>query len=176
MTDGSSEAKDLGYSPAPYPDNEEQRQSVVSRLFSHQFDLSALDPLVAEVASAFDVPMAAATVLDCDWQRLASKIGLTTDRTSRAVAFCGYTISHETPFLVPDAQQDARFAGNPLVLGDPSIRFYAGARIVVDGMPVGALCAIGQTPRSDVDQATIDRLEALAATASQILNKQLNGV
>lgn len=175
MADQGSRATDRGYIPAPYPDDEVERQSAVTRLLTHGFDLSALDPLVAQVAEIFDVPMAAATVLDHEWQRFAAQHGLSGEKTERAIAFCGYTISHDKPFVVLDARQDVRFAGNPFVVKDPSIRFYAGARIMVDGMPVGALCAIGQTPQDGVDQARIDELARLAATASTILNEQLDG-
>lgn len=166
---------DDDYIPAPYPPDEEARQRAVKRLLAFDFDLTELDGLVAEVADLFDVPMAAATVLDDDRQLFASKKGIEAPETDRAVAFCGYTISQKKPFCVPDAKQDARFAGNPLVVRDPSIRFYAGARIMVDGMPVGALCAIGQQAQKSIDDARLDRLERLASSASDILNRQLNG-
>ena len=163
---------DPGFIPAPYPPDEDERQQVVTHLLSHGFDLSQLQPLVAQVADMFDVPMAAATVLDHQWQHIPAKVGLDGDKTDRAVAFCGYTIAHEKPFVVPNAQDDPRFAGNPLVLNDPSIRFYAGARIMVGGMPIGALCAIGQTPQAQVDQAHLDALAQLASAASDMLNAQ----
>lgn len=175
MADQNRIAGEPIYIPAPYPDNEASRQTVVTRLLAHGFDLSELDALVGQVAEMFDVPMAAATVLDHDWQRFAAQHGLSGEKTSRAVAFCGYTISHAKPFVVLDAREDVRFAGNPFVVEDPSIRFYAGARIMVEGMPVGALCAIGQTPQDHVEQAMLDRLAELAGTASTILNAQLDG-
>lgn len=161
------------YAPAPYPPDEEARQRVVHRLLENDLDLSEVDRLVQQAAAVFGVPMAAATVLDGDRQWLASRTGVDAATTSRTAAFCGYTICQPAGFCVPDALDDPRLAGNPFVTGGLAIRFYAGAPLIVDGMPIGALCAISSEPQNEVSADQLEKLRALAEEASARLQAQL---
>ena len=72
----------------------------------------------------FGVETAAISLIDHDRQWFKSKIGLEAEETLRSVAFCDVTIRESKNFTVPDATQDSRFSNNPLVTGDPNIRFY----------------------------------------------------
>jgi GAF domain-containing protein len=74
---------------------------------------------------------------------------------------------------VPDAAKDPRFAGNPLVTEAGIAKFYAGVPLLVDGQPVGALCVLADKAREHPDAPTIDRLRALAASASERLDEHL---
>ncbi len=77
------------------------------------------------------------------------------------MSFCGHAILQEGPFIVNDARLDERFHDNPLVTGEPFIRFYAGYPVrLPDGAVVGTLCLIDSTPRefSDEDVATLKDL------------------
>jgi signal transduction histidine kinase len=71
-------------------------------------------------------------------------------------------------FEVPNAQQDQRFADNPLVQHEPEIRFYAGAPLISsDGYAVGTLCVIDREPR----QLTPAQREALKVLSRQVVNQ-----
>jgi GAF domain-containing protein len=89
------------------------------------------DSLTRFIASVCSVPMAAITLVDGDRQWFKASIGLAVRETPREIAFCAHVIVQpDRPFIVPDALVDERFSDNPLVTGDPYIRFYAGMPIV----------------------------------------------
>ncbi len=96
----------------------------------------------------FDVPIALVSIVDEDRQWFKSIQGLPVSETPRNISFCGHTILTDDPLIVPNAKQDIRFATNPLVEDDPSIRFYAGYPLSFkDGVKVGTLCIIDSEPR-----------------------------
>jgi CheY-like chemotaxis protein len=124
---------------------------------------AAFDALTRLAASSFDVPIALISLVDDHRQWFKSRVGLQATETAREHAFCGHAIANPGEvMLVPDATQDARFAGNPLVTGDPSIRFYAGAPLVTStGHALGTLCVIDSKPRT-LTPAQVTQLRALA--------------
>ena len=90
----------------------------------------------------------------------------TATQTSRDISFCTHAIQQDGVFVVPDATADPRFASSPLVTGDPSVRFYAGAPLTTpEGLAVGSLCVIDQRPRA----LTPDQEQALQALARQVI-------
>ncbi|MBG9390336.1 PAS-domain containing protein [Caenimonas aquaedulcis] len=107
------------------------------------------DALVRIAASICGTPIALVSLIDTDRQWFKANLGLEgTPETPRAVAFCDHTIRGDEVMEIGDATTDARFRENPLVTGDPNIRFYAGAPIVMPtGERVGSLCVIDREPR-----------------------------
>ena len=97
----------------------------------------------------FNVPIAVISFVAEEHQWFKAKCGLSVDSTSRDVAFCDQTIRSDAAFVIEDASTDSRFADNPLVMGAPHIRFYAGVPLSLrPGVRLGTLCIIDTLPRS----------------------------
>jgi EAL domain-containing protein (putative c-di-GMP-specific phosphodiesterase class I) len=107
-----------------------------------------LDALVDAACLAAGTPIGLITLLDGERQWFKSKRGIDGEGSRRADAFCDYTIRSSTPFVVPDAVRDVRFADNPFVTGRDKIRFYAGVPLEVEpGLRLGSLCVLDRVPR-----------------------------
>lgn len=106
------------------------------------------DSITTLAADCLGAPIALISLVDEDRQWFKSRHGLEVTETGRSVAFCGYTILADDTLVVLDASKDPRFCENPLVLGEPFIRFYAGAPLILgSGERVGTLCVIDSRPR-----------------------------
>lgn len=110
--------------------------------------LDALKEITDFVAALCDTPIALVCLVDEHRQRFLAKVGLDADGTTRDVSFCAHAMLQDRLFIVPDATVDFRFSDNPLVAGEPHIRFYAGAPLVSpEGVPLGSLCVIDKQVR-----------------------------
>lgn len=111
----------------------------------------------------FGVSTALVSIVDENRQWFKSRQGLDVAETPRNVSFCGHAILGDDVFLVQNALHDERFADNPLVAGDPNIRFYAGYPLrASDGQKLGTLCIIDSQPR-DFDHDDAIALRDLAS-------------
>jgi PAS domain-containing protein len=124
-----------------------------------------LNDIVELAAQICDTPMAFITLLDEDTQWLKATKGTYVTQTPREISFCNYTIQQENVVLVNDTLNDDRFVNNPLVTGNPNIRFYGGAPLSTqDGFNVGALCVVDFKSRD---------LDAHQQNSLKILSKQV---
>lgn len=147
---------------APLPENEAQRLQTL-RLYEvlDSEPEPVFDDITAASSQIFGTPICLITLVDEDRQWFKSSYGLDIDATGRDVAFCAHAILSDEPLVVEDARSDARFADNPLVKGEPHIRFYAGAPLTVaDQSRLGTLCVIDSAPRA-IDPEQLKILEVL---------------
>ena len=120
----------------------------------------------------FNIPIVAISLIDDERQWFKSIQGLDVCETSREVSFCGHTILQEELFIINDALKDQRFADNPLVIGEPHIRFYAGYPVKSkQGFKIGTLCIIDRVPRTFTAEE-LRPLKDMAALVEEELNNQ----
>ncbi len=144
-------------------------------------DLCALDLLDTPPERRFDritqaaqrlfrVPIALVSLVDMNRQWFKSAAGIDATETPRNISFCGHAIHHDSPFVIPNALADPRFADNPLVTGELQLRFYAGMPLKsANGRALGTLCLIDREPRQLSDDELM-MLADLGAWAERELN------
>lgn len=153
---------------APPTPNESERLSEL-----RNFDIldtvaeASYDAITYLASQICDTPIALVSLIDEDRQWFKSRVGLDAAETPRDQAFCAYAIHDpDSILMVRDALEDPRFATNPLVVGDPSIRFYAGAPLVTPtGSALGTLCVIDREPR----ELSLDQQKSLLALSTQVM-------
>jgi hypothetical protein len=153
------------YEPPPTPADEERRARAVedSRAIEAAGD-PVLDDIAIEARDRLQADMSVVSIIQGDYQHLIAASGLPLGIYSRRTSFCGHAVaSGEALYCIPDLTADRRFAFNPWVTGESGDnRFYAAAVLRDDqGLALGALCVLDETPRdglSPAESATLARL------------------
>lgn len=146
------------------PENERLRLDALRRLAVLDSPAEErFDRITRMARNMFDVPIALISLVDENRQWFKSCCGLPTLETSRDISFCGHTILGDKILIVEDTVKDFRFMDNPLVTGEPHIRFYAGCPLNIgEGLKLGTLCIIDSKPRT-LDNKQKELLSDLAA-------------
>lgn len=160
----------------PYPVAHDEAQRLLALDAVQLVDTppeSVFDRLTWLASQVTDSPMALISLLTSRRQWFKSRIGIEAGETPREWAFCSHAILQNGLFVVEDATRDPRFQGNPLVIGEPHIRFYA-AFPLLDGAnhPLGTLCILDREPRKLRDRE-VRSLRELAALASEEIQRRV---
>lgn len=119
--------------------------------------------MTSKIASRIcGTPIAVVNLIGDRWQFFKSEVGLGVHSTPFDSSFCAKAILENDFLMVPDATKDKRFDCNPLVPGEPHLRFYAGAILKTDNdLPIGTVCVFGYEPMV-LDELQQDTLKLLA--------------
>ncbi|MGA7179506.1 MAG: sensor domain-containing diguanylate cyclase [Thiobacillaceae bacterium] len=153
---------------APLPPNETARLQALHRYaILDTLEEQAFNDVTMLASFICETPIALISLVDSERQWFKSRLGLQAAQTPREHAFCAHAILQPNEVLVvSDAQSDPRFVDNPLVTGEPRIRFYAGAPLMTPaGHPLGTVCVIDRTPR----ELSEEKVEALRALSRQVV-------
>ncbi|WP_442684132.1 GGDEF domain-containing protein [Stenotrophomonas sp. JC08] len=159
----------------PLPANEAERLAALQRYrILDTAREQEFEDLVSIARTLCGTSMGAVTLIDRDRQWFKSLQGLEGEQTARDDAFCAHAILQPGQLtVVPDARLDARFCGNPAVVGGPNIRFYAGAPLLSsEGHPLGTLCVFDALP-AHLGTPQAEALRALARQVSRMMEMRL---
>jgi PAS domain S-box-containing protein len=166
-------ARGSGPLPALDPAIEEQRAALCA---SYGIDSLQDDPELAAItrfaAQLFDTPISLVSLLLGETQHFLARQGTEQTENPRSTSFCTHAMLQDSIMEVRDATLDERFVANPLVTGEPFIRYYAGRPLISrEGVPLGALCVVGPVARPEgMSAVQRDGLEVLAQAVMRRLH------
>lgn len=158
--------------PPPHPQEPDRLEALARLDILDTGPEDSYDRLVLLASQVCDAPIALISLVDAHRLWFKARVGLDVCEVTRDDGFCSFAIhAPDDVMVVPDTQLDARFADHPLVIGPPHIRFYAGALLVVDGLPVGTLCVNDMQPRT-LEGWQLQSLRLLARRVVRLLENQ----
>jgi|TARA_R100001198_G_scaffold95090_1_gene80078 PAS domain S-box-containing protein len=160
-----------------YCDDERRLAVLAAHGTDGMIDDPELQGIVNLAAKLCDVPMAMVTMVEQERQLFLTRTGIDARETPRSTSFCAHAMLEAEPMVVPDAREDPRFAENPLVTGEPHIRFYAGQPLIsAEGAPLGALCVIDDKPRPEgLTELQRETLAVLARSTMRAISQRRLG-
>ncbi len=156
---------------APIPKNEKERIKAVRKIkLLDTAPETRFDRITKLASRLLGTPISTLTLVDTNREWFKSVCGLSQNEGERAISFCGHAMLADGLFIIPDTKKDKRFADNPMVVGKPYIRFYAGVPIFsADGHRIGTFCVKDHRPRT-LSKNDIELLKALAAWSQAEIN------
>lgn len=158
----------------PIPSNETERMELI-----HQLDIldttaeEAYDGITSIASLICNTPIATITIVDQNRQWNKSSVGIDSKEAPRIYSFCAHAITGNEILEIPDSHEDERFKDNPLVTGNPYVRFYAGAPLELkDGLRVGTLCVIDNNPNK-LNKQQLNALLFLSLQVTKLLELRL---
>lgn len=135
-------------------------------------ELARITEFAAELCEA---PIALVNLIDDERQRFLARVGLDAPEPPLSISFCAHAIKHDELLLITDTKVDERFRNNPLVTGEPHIRFYAGVPLKsAEGLALGSLCVIDHEPRpAGLTELQKHGLDVLASAVKRRLGDSL---
>jgi signal transduction histidine kinase/CheY-like chemotaxis protein len=149
--------------------SEEQQRLATLKSYPIEFETpeKEFDEISTLASIICDKPIALITFVDNQYQWVKSHVGENLVTVDRTISFCNKTILSDEIFEVEDAHVDTLFRNNPLVLGNPFIRFYAGVPLIApNGHRLGALCVIDKK----VGKLTEKQRHALKALSHSVVS------
>ncbi|MFD0941342.1 PAS domain S-box protein [Pedobacter boryungensis] len=156
--------------------SEQLRVDTVNKFLKLDFNKSEFQDIVELAAKLCEKPVALITLLDEKSNWLKVRFGTDIEVMPRQTSFCQFGIQQDELLIIPDATKDKRFKNNPLVQGDPHLKFYAGVPLSVgQGINIGTLCLFDQKANklTDVQQKT---LSILARQVTFNIEMQMNSI
>ena len=108
----------------------------------------AFDGIAELAAQLCETPVALVSLVVDDRQWFKAKVGISASETDLRSSVCAHALVEPDLLVIPDLTADARTLDNPLVTGEPFIRFYAGAPLRTQaGESIGSLCVLDHVCR-----------------------------
>ena len=125
---------------------------------------SAVQRIARLATKLMSARFAAVSIITAGDIKIEAAAGISPAALGRDLPLHDDTLTHERVLCVLDTERDTRLVEHPLVVGQPHMRFYAGAPLRgADGRVLGALFVMDPHPRESFSDDDGDTLRDLAA-------------